>query len=110
MCCLKGIATGALDTGALHADFENAICSGSLSVNAPLDSLPPSTLNVASPAVEGTFAVVLVAYVRSTPGVKAPKDGMAPSVSESVAGTVPPTGVVTLVCGAVTTIVVFAPV
>src|SRR3954467_278213 len=104
MCCLKAIATTSLDTGALQVDFENAICSGSLKVNAPLDSLPPSTLSVASPAVEVTVAVVLVSEVRSTPGAKAPKEAGGPSASDNVGGTVPPTGVVALVCGAVTTI------
>ena len=47
--------------------------------------------SVASPAVEITLAVVLALYVRATPGVNAPKLAGAPSVSDSVAGTVPPT-------------------
>ncbi len=47
--------------------------------------------SVASPAVEITFAVVVAEYVLSSPGVNAPKDAGAPSVSASVAGTVPPT-------------------
>ena len=51
------------------------------------------TVSVASPAVLMTFPVVLAVYSRDTPGVKAPNVAGAPSVSESVAATVPPTGV-----------------
>src|SRR6476661_7141485 len=91
MCCLKPIVTGSLDTGALHADFDSAICSGSSSVNAPLDNRPPSTLSAASPAVEFTLALVEASYVRSAPGTNAPKEAAAPSVSDSVGGTDPPT-------------------
>ena len=40
---------------------------------------------------ETTVAVVEAVYWRATPGVNAPNDAGAPSVSESVAGTVPPT-------------------
>src|SRR4051812_35105292 len=71
--------------------------SGSASANAPLTRWPgavalgSTTESVASPAVEVTVAVVLAVYVRSAPGVNGPKAGGAPSVSESVAGTVPPT-------------------
>ena len=53
--------------------------------------LESATLSAASPAVETTVAVVDAVYSRATPGVKAPKDAGAPSVSASVAGTEPPT-------------------
>jgi hypothetical protein len=62
-----------------------------------LTSLPVATLlgsatvSAASPAVEMTFAVVDAVYVLATPGVNAPNAAGAPSVSASVAGTVPPT-------------------
>src|SRR5690242_16248436 len=92
MCCLSAIVTASLETGADQVDLLNAICSGSSSENAPLDSLPPSVVRVASPAVEMTFAVVEAVYVLSTPGVNALKVAGAPSVSDSVAGTVPPIG------------------
>ena len=49
------------------------------------------TDSVASPAVEMTVAVVLASYVLSMPGVNAPNAAGAPSDSDSVAGTVPPT-------------------
>ena len=48
------------------------------------------TVSVASPAVEITFAVVVAVYSFATPGVNAPNVAGAPSVSASVAGTVPP--------------------
>src|SRR3954466_10527341 len=38
-----------------------------------------------------TLAVVLAVYSFATPGVNAPNEAGPPSVSESVAGTVPPT-------------------
>src|SRR3954452_23235315 len=91
MCCLNAMVTASLDTGADQFDFENATCSGSLSVNAPLDSLPPSVVRLASPADQGTVGVVDASWVRSTPGANAPNAAGVPSVSESVAGTVPPT-------------------
>src|SRR6185369_3113986 len=50
-----------------------------------------------SPAVETTVAVVFAVYVLAMPGVKAPKVAGAPSVSASVAATLPPTGLVVLV-------------
>ena len=56
--------------------------------------LGSETVSVASPAVETTLAVVEAVYSRATPGVNAPKDAGAPSVSASVAGTMPPTGAV----------------
>ena len=49
------------------------------------------TVSVASPALEITLAVVVAVYSRATPGVNAPKLAGAPDVSDSVAGTVPPT-------------------
>ena len=48
--------------------------------------------SAASPADEMTLAVVPAVYVLPTPGVKKPNVAGAPSVSESVAGTAPPTG------------------
>ena len=49
-------------------------------------------MSVASPAVEVTSRSSRSCRSRATPGVKAPKLTGAPSVSDSVAGTVPPTG------------------
>src|SRR5438309_463505 len=72
-------------------------CGGSLNANVPLTRRPVAvapgsvTDRVASPAVLVTVAVVDASYVRSTPGVNGPNAAGAPSVSESVAGTVPPT-------------------
>ena len=48
------------------------------------------TDNAASPAVEITLAVVDAVYSFATPGVNAPNVAGVPSVSASVAGTVPP--------------------
>ena len=47
--------------------------------------------------MEITFAVVDAVYDFAKPGVNAPKLAGAPSDSDSVAGTEPPTGVPTLV-------------
>src|SRR5690349_9342931 len=92
MCCENPMVTGSLDTGAVHDAFDSVTCSGSGSVNAPLARWPGSeTLSVASPAVEVTVAVVEAVYTWSTPGVNGPKLAGPPSVSDSVAGTVPPT-------------------
>src|ERR1044072_4823382 len=92
MCWLKLIATAACETGPDQLDGVIRTCSGSGSENEPLVRWPGSlTLSVASPAVEMTLAFVVAVYSRSTPGVKAPNDAGAPSVSASVAGTVPPT-------------------
>src|SRR4051812_19472770 len=92
MCWRNVIATGSLETGPVHDAFENSTRSASGSENAPLVRWPGSlTDSVASPAVEITLAVVDAVYSRSTPGWKAPKLAGAPSVSDSVAGTVPPT-------------------
>ena len=60
-----------------------------------MDELGSATLSSASPAVEITVAVVDASYVLATPGVNAPNVAGAPSVSDSVAGTVPVTGAVT---------------
>src|SRR6201999_1780235 len=54
-------------------------------------------VSAASPAVLITFAVVDAVYSFATPGVNAPNVAGAPSVSDSVAGTAPPTGWETLV-------------
>src|ERR1700742_3215500 len=98
MCWLKPIVTASLETGALQLDFENVTCSGSASENAPLVRWPGSdTVSAASPAVEMTSAALDAVYVLSTPGVNAPKLTGPPSVSESAAGTEPPTGAVALV-------------
>jgi hypothetical protein len=53
----------------------------------------------ASPALLVIVAVVAAVYSFATPGVNAPNVAGAPSVSDSVAGTVPPTGAGTLVDG-----------
>ena len=53
--------------------------------------LGSATVSAASPAVETVLAVVDALYSRATPGVNAPNEAGAPSVSASVAGTVPPT-------------------
>ena len=59
MSCLNVMSTLSLETGAVHADFENETRSGSASENAPLVRCPGSdTDSVASPAVEMTLAVV----------------------------------------------------
>ena len=51
------------------------------------------TDSAASPAVEITFAAIVLVYTPATPGMNEPRlaEGV-PSVSESVAGTVAPTG------------------
>src|SRR3954470_5679810 len=92
MCWLNPIVTASCDTGADQLDFENDTCSASGSENAPLLIWPGSlTLSAASPAVLSTSAVVCAVYVLSRPAVNAPKLAGPPSVSDSVAGTVPPT-------------------
>src|SRR5687767_12745597 len=91
MCCLNVIGTVSFDTGPVQAVLPNSTRNGSARENAPLvrwsGALTPS---VASPAVDVTVALVDAVYSRSTPGVNAPNDA-APTDSESVAGTVPPT-------------------
>src|SRR4051794_12979378 len=73
-------------------------CSGCGSTNVPLTRWPvptedgSATLKSASPAVESTVALVDARYVFVMPGVNAPNEAGAPSVSDSVAGTLPPTG------------------
>ena len=73
-------------------------CSGSASANEPFTSRPgavalgSATDRVASPAVDMTVAVVLgLDSCDSTPGVNVPNEAGAPSDSDSVAGTEPPT-------------------
>src|SRR5690349_15226635 len=89
---LKVTSTVSLETGPVQADFENATRSGSARENAPLVMCPGSdTVNDASPAVEMTFALVRAVYSRSTPGTKGGNAAGPPTVSASVAGTVPPT-------------------
>src|SRR5690349_24981577 len=85
------MSTRSLDTGADHALFDSETRSGSGSENAPFTRWPGSeTVSAASPAVEMTFAFVDAVYSFATPGVNAPNEAGAPSVSASVAGTVPP--------------------
>src|SRR3954462_11160052 len=96
MCWRNVIATWSLETGAVHAVFDSSTRSGSGSENGPLARWPGSeTPSAASPAVEMTVAVVAAVYSASRPGANAPKLAGAPSESESVAGTVPPTGAAT---------------
>jgi len=85
------IAAGPLETGPDQLLGEISTPSGAASSNAPFfRRTGPDALSVASPAVEITLAVVDAVYSLPRPGVKAPKLAAAPSVSESVAGTVPP--------------------
>src|SRR5215207_9275323 len=89
MSCLNVMSTGALETGSIHDALENSTRSGSARENAPLVMRPGSdTLNVASPAVLITFAVVVASYSFATPGVNAGKEAV-PTFRLSVAGTVP---------------------
>src|SRR5262245_12317268 len=61
MCCLKPTVTTSLDTGAVHAAFDNETSSGDGSENVPLVRCPGSEyVSAASPAVEMTLAVVEV--------------------------------------------------
>src|SRR5688572_25500698 len=87
------MATVSLDTGAVQAALLNSTRSGSGRANAPLVRWPGSlTVRAASPALEITLAVVPAVYSFVAPGVNAPNDAGAPSDSDRVAGTVPPTG------------------
>jgi hypothetical protein len=54
-------------------------------------ALGSATERVASPAVEMTVASVDAVYSFATPGANAPNEAGAPSASDSVAGTEPPT-------------------
>src|SRR4051812_9266341 len=91
MCWRNVIVTPALDTGPAQEAGAISTRSACGSVNVPFVRCPGSeTPNVASPAVETTFAVVCVVYSWSRPGVNAPNEGEAPSATASVAGTVPP--------------------
>src|SRR6478735_12057198 len=94
MVCLNAMLTVSLETGAVHADLENSTRSGSASENVPLVMWPGSeTVRAASPAVLMTLAVEAAVYsFVGAPATNAPKFAGAPSVSDSVAGTVPPTG------------------
>src|SRR5262245_54541381 len=90
MCWRNVIAADAFDTGPVHDAGAMSTRSGSGSENAPLLRWPgPSTLSVALPAVEVTFAIVDATYSFATPGAKRPNCAGGPSVSASVAGTVP---------------------
>src|SRR4051794_4277447 len=92
MCWRNLIVTGSFETGAVHDAFESDTRSGSDRANDPLLRQHGSlTLSVASPAVEITFALVVAVYSWSVPGVNAPNDAGLPSISDSVAGTLPPT-------------------
>src|SRR3954452_18157954 len=95
MACVNGTVTTSLDTGADHVFTIPSPPSGDASENAPLTSLPvpvgSATVNVASPAVEMTVAVVEAGYAFPSPGVNAPNAGALPSTTDSVAGTVAPT-------------------
>src|SRR4051795_8657994 len=112
MTCLKLSVTGSLETGFGHchsvagaadgptgtnAPVLACACTACGSENAPLTRWPgafvlgSATVSVASPAVLTTVAVVEALYSLATPGVKAPNCTGGPSVSDSVAGTVPPT-------------------
>src|SRR5689334_18087346 len=92
MCWRNVIATDAFDTGPVQDAGAMSTRSGSGSENAPFARCPGSeTVSAASPAVLTTFAAVVAVYSRSAPGVNAPNYAGAPSVSESVAGTSPPT-------------------
>src|SRR4051794_23693959 len=92
MCWANEIATFAFETGPVQDAGAKLTCSGLASENEPLVRWPGSeTLSVASPAVEVTVALVEAVYSLSAPGVNGPKLAGAPSVSDSVAGTVPPT-------------------
>ena len=113
---LKPSVTRSLDTGPFHvsrvsgeaeeptlayvvsvlAALRARAWSGSGSEKAPLTRWPLATelvsamLSVASPAVLMTLAVVEDSKVCVAPGVNGLKVAGAPSVSASVAGTVPP--------------------
>src|SRR5690349_16694077 len=92
MRCRNAIATLSLEVGPAQEALPSSTRSGSGSENAPLVRWPGSlTDSVASPAVDVTVAVVDAVYSFSTPGVNGPNAAGAPSASESVAGTVPPT-------------------
>src|SRR4051812_25262396 len=102
MACSKPIVTASLETGPAYVltvagSVEPATFSGWGSEKAPLTRWPGAValgslaVSVASPAVEITLAVVDAVYVLAVPGVNAPKLAGVPSVSDSVAGTVPPT-------------------
>src|SRR3954454_3210407 len=93
----SGPALTGLNAVLVFAAFSARTVSACGSENAPLTRWPgafaavSATDSVASPAVEITLAVVCASYVFPTPGVNWPKLAAGPSVSDSVAGTLPPT-------------------
>src|SRR3954466_15777964 len=111
MCCWNATVTASLEVGFDHV-FSSVgaaepptsangppafACSACGSENEPLTRWPvavldgSATLNAASPPVEITFADVWAKESLPGPAVNAPNDAAGPSVSDSVAGTVPPT-------------------
>src|SRR3954454_22550654 len=104
MACLNVTGTTSLEVGADQVFTTPRPCSGCGREKAPLTRWPgavglgSATVSVASPAVEITVAVVEAVYSLATPGWNAPKVAGAPSVSDSVAPTVPPTGVAGATC------------
>ena len=94
------------------AELVARACSGCGRLKAPLTRWPVATVlasctvSNASLAVEITFAEVPARYVFVTHGVNSPKLAGAPRVSESVAGTVPPTDVVASAGGVASAITV----
>ena len=95
--CLNVTGTFSLDVGPVQVLTTPRPCSGCGIANAPLTSLPvldelgSATVSVASPAVDVTVASVMAEYSLATPGMNGAKEAGAPSVSVSVAGTLPPT-------------------
>src|SRR4051794_2448781 len=98
MACLKVTGTASLEVGAFQVLTTPRPCSGCGSAKVPLTRRPgaiglgSATVRVASPAEEITVAVVEAVYSLATPGRNGPKAAGTPSVSDSVAGTEPPTG------------------
>ena len=96
---MNAIANVSLLTGPVHAVFAGVIATGCASLNAPLASVTVDALSAASPAVEVTVAVVDAVYsLRHARRERRRTTPERPSDSDSVAGTVPPTGAVTA-CG-----------
>ncbi len=86
---VKRIANASLETGPVQADLSGATATGCASVYVPSASRADETDSAASPAVEVTEALVDAVQAFATPAVNAPNEAGGPSVSESVAGTVP---------------------
>src|SRR4051794_15613974 len=116
MTCLKPMFTTSFETGAEYISSVVGAEDGPIGANAPVLAwawtgwasekapltrrpgavgLASETDRVASPAVEITVAVVPATYSLPTPGVNGPNVAAGPIASDSVAGTVPPTGVST---------------